>query len=133
MKLHDPSIASRPLANAAGESDPTGSQGEATRLAVAFDDAQRAPIRTEWMAARDSTDPFPALVRAVHAFVRGCRADRLPPERVLAALKGVTRSCRFAGVDGSRVDRLQALVLREFLVTYYDIAAPGLLAPEAPR
>jgi hypothetical protein len=131
MKLHDPSIASRPPADAGAEPDPTGSRSEATGLALAFDGAQRASTRTEWMAARSSTDPFPELVCAVRAFVRASRADGVAPERVLAAMKGVTRSCGFVSVDGSRADRLQDLVLREFLVTYYDIAAPVQLARKA--
>lgn len=132
MMLHDPSIASRPPAVADGEPKPIGSRGEATGLARAFDGAQRASTRTEWMATRASTDPFPELVRAVHAFVRACRADGFPPERVLAAMKGVTHSCTFVCVDGSRADRLQDLVLREFLTTYYDIAAPARLVRAAP-
>lgn len=131
MKLHHPSIASRPPADAGGEPDPTDSQGEATGLARAFDGAQRASTRTEWAAVRASSDPFPELGCAVRAFVRARRADGFPPERVLAAMKDVTRSCTFVCIDGSRADRLQDLVLREFLVTYYDIAAPVHLAREA--
>jgi hypothetical protein len=129
MKLHDPSIASRPPADPGGEPGPTGSQGEATGLARAFDGAQRA---TEWAAARASTDPFPELGCAVRAFVRARRADGFPPERVLAAMKGVTRSCTFVTADGARADRLQGLLLREFLIAYYDIAPPVHLAREAP-
>ena len=105
--------------------------GEATSLALAFDGAQRAPARTEWMAAQSATDPFPELMCAVREFVRARRADGFPPERVLATMKGVTHSCTFVCVDGSRADRLQALVLREFLVSYYDIAAPARLTQEA--
>jgi hypothetical protein len=132
MKLHDPSIDSRPPADAGAEPAPTDSRGEATDLARAFDGAQRALPRTEWMAARSATDPFPDLVHAVHAFVRACRAEGVRPERVLAEMKGVTRSCTFVCADGSRADRLQALVLREFLVTYYDVAAPARLAQGTP-
>jgi hypothetical protein len=132
MKLHDPSIASRPPADAGVEPHPTGSRGEATWLAQALDGAQRASVRTEWMAVHTCTAPFPELVHAVHAFVRAWRADRVPPERVLAAIKGVTRSCTFPCIDPSRADRLQALVLREFLVSYYDIAAPAPLPQEGP-
>ena len=132
MKLHDPSIESGPPADSGGEPDPTGSQGEATGLARAFDGAQRASTRTEWAAARASTDPFPELGCAVRAFVRARRADGFPPERVLAAMKGVTRSCTFVTADGARADRLQGLLLREFLIAYYDIAAPVHLAREAP-
>ena len=131
MKLHDPSIASRPSADAGVDAHPTGARGEATQLARAFDGAQRASTRTEWIAARDSNDPFPELMHAVHAFVRACRADEVPPERVLAAIKGVTRACTFVCVDGSRADGLQDLVLREFLVSYYDIAAPAHTTREA--
>jgi hypothetical protein len=131
MMLHDPSIASRPPAVADGEPEPTGPGGDATGLARAFDGAQRASTRTEWLAARASTDPFPELVHAVRTFVRACRADELPPERVLAAMKGVTGACTFVCVDGSRADRLKALVLREFLTSYYDIAAPAHLARDA--
>jgi hypothetical protein len=130
MKLHDSSIAPRLPSDAGVEPEATGARGEATGLAQAFDGAQRASPRTEWMAARASTDPFPELVRAVHAFVRACRADEVPPERVLAAMKAVTRSCTFVCADGSRDVRLQDLVLREFLVTYYDIAAPIHVARE---
>ena len=133
MMLHDPSIASRLPADAEGEPEPTGSRGEATGLARAFDGAQRAAPRTEWMAARSASDPFPDLACAVRAVVRARRADGISPERVLAAMKGVTRSCTFVCVDGSRADRLQALVLREFLTTYYDIAAPARLVLEAPE
>ena len=132
MKLHAPSIASRPPADAGVEPHPTGSRGEATGLARAFDGAQRASARFEWMAAHESTVPVPELVHAVHAFVRAGRADSVSPERVLAAIKGVTRSRTFASVDPSCADRLQALVLREFLVSYYDIPAPALLIREAP-
>jgi hypothetical protein len=89
-------------------------------------------MQTEWMATRASTDPFPELVGAVRTFVRACRADEFPPERVLAAMKGVTAACTFVCVDASRADRLKALVLREFLTSYYDIAAPAHLAGEAP-
>ena len=131
MKLHDPSIDSRPPADAGGAPDRPSSR-DATGLALAFDDAQRASPRTEWMAARSATDPFPDLVHAVHAFVRACHAEGVPPERVLAEMKGVTSSCTFVCTDGSRADRLQDLVLREFLVTYYDIAAPARLARDAP-
>ena len=126
MKLHDPSITSRSLANAGAESNPAP-RDDVTGLARAFDGAQRTSIRIEEMAARASTSPFPDLVRAVHEFVRARRADSAPPERVLAAIKGVARACTADCVDESRVDRLQDLVLREFLVSYYDIAAPALI------
>jgi len=131
LKLHDPSIDSRPPADAGGAPDRPGSR-DATGLARAFDGAQRASPRTEWMAARTATDPFPDLVHAVHAFVRACRAEGVPPERVLAEMKAVTSSCPFVCADGSRADRLQGLVLREFLVTYYDVATPARLARATP-
>lgn len=133
MMLRDASIVSRPLADATSEPDPTASRGEATELAHVFDSAQRAPARTEWLAERSATDAFPDLMRAVREFVVAHRADGSPPERVLAAMKRVTRACTFVCVDESRCDRLQHVVLSEFLATYYDVVAaahPPLEAPE---
>jgi hypothetical protein len=131
MMLHDPSITSRSLANASAESN-LPPRHDVTGLARAFAGAQRTSIRVEETAARASISPFPELVRAVHEFVRARRADSAPPERVLAAIKGVTRACTADCVDESRVDRLQDLVLREFLVSYYDIAAPAPLIRKPP-
>ena len=80
-----------------------------------------------------SSDVVSELTGAVHAFVSARRADGSPPERILATIKGVTRPCLFDGADEVRGDRLQTLILQEFLTSYYGaatIATPVLTAPE---
>lgn len=57
MKLHDPSIASRPPADAGAEPDPTGSRGEARGLALAFDGAQRAASHAKGAGMNASHGP----------------------------------------------------------------------------
>jgi hypothetical protein len=132
MMLRDASIVARPPADPGSQPDLTTSQGEARSLVRAFATAQRAPARAERMADCSAIDAFPELTQAVREFVAARRADGSPPERVLATMKELTRGCSVVCIDESRADRLQLLLLREFLATYYEIPAPSPL-PEVPE
>ena len=122
---------------AAGASHPSRPASGTTDLAHAFDRAHH----NLGCNGREHADSFvdrssaavTGLTDAVRAFVSARRADGSPPERILATIKSVTRPCLFEGVDEVRGDRLQAIVLHEFLTSYYDIAAPVMPEPPAPR
>lgn len=106
---------------------------EMSELARAFDSAQHDSDCIEsWTAADSWTDGCAELTDAVRAFVVAGRADGSPPERVLANIKSVTRAYFFHGVDEVHGDRLQTLILREFLATYYDAVAPAEHALQPP-
>jgi hypothetical protein len=109
-----------------------------SELARAFDRAHHHTGCTDWLQrdsswVEPSTDGVSRLTEAVRAFVAVGRADGSPPERLLATIKRVTRPCLFDGADAVRGDRLQALVLREFLTAYYDVGAAATLEPAAPE
>ena len=127
------SLADQPTtARTASASDPASGTSE---LAHAFDRAHRYMGCTDWRhtdsSVEPSTDGASQLVGAVRDFVAAGRADGSPPERILAAIKRVTRPCLFDGADAVRGDRLQALVLREFLASYYDVGAVAIPEPTA--
>ena len=94
-------------------------------LAHAFDRAHHnlgcTGRRNADSLADASSDAVTALTAAVRTFVSARRADGSPPERILATIKGVTHPCLFDGADEVRGDRLQAIILREFLTSYYDV------------
>ncbi len=105
-------------------------------LAHAFDRAHHnlacAGVRSAASFVDPSSDVVSGLTGAVRAFVVAGRAEGSPPERILATIKRVTRPCLFEGADEVRGDRLQALILREFLASYYDVApyvTPELTTP----
>ena len=106
---------------------------ETGELARAFENAQRD---TDCMGSGPATGASPddcaELTGAVRAVAVAGRADGSPPERVLASIKSVTRPYFADGVDEVHGDRLQALILREFLRTYYDTAAPADAALRRP-
>jgi hypothetical protein len=107
-----------------------------SELAHAFDRAHHHPGCTDGLQSHSSspepsTDGISRLAGAVRDFVAAGRADGSPPERILAAIKRVTRPCLFDGADAVRGDRLQALVLREFLASYYDVGAVAIPEPTA--
>lgn len=110
-------------AGARHASDPASAM---TELAHAFDRAHHNLGCTGGRNAGSSVDPASDVVSeltgAVRAFVAARRADGSPPERILATIKGVTRPCLFDGADEVRGDRLQAIILREFLTSFYDVA-----------
>jgi len=123
-----------PEAAARHSSDPASGMME---LAHAFDRACHNLGCTGRLDAGSFVDPLTdavgELAGAVRAFVSARRAEGSPPERILATIKGVTRPCQFDGADEVRGDRLQTLILREFLTSYYDaatIATPALTARE---
>jgi hypothetical protein len=97
-----------------------------SELARAFENAQHD---TDCIESRTGADSAAAdcaeLTGAVRAFAAAGRADGSPPERVLASIKSVTRPYFVRGIDEVHGDRLQTLILREFLTTYYDAAAPA--------
>jgi hypothetical protein len=108
-----------------------------SELARTFDRALHGTGRTERPPEDASPDPsidsISELTGAVRDFVAAKRAAGSPPERVLATIKRVTLPCLFDGADEARGDRLQALILREFLSSYYDVPsshAPVLVVPE---
>ena len=78
-----------------------------------------------------SPDGVSELAGAVRDFVAAGRADESPPERILATIKRVTRPCIFDGADEVRGDRLQALIMSEFLASYYDVAPAAVPDPTA--
>jgi hypothetical protein len=113
-------------------SDPTsGTSG----LAHAFDRAHHntgcGERRHAGASATASADNVSELAGAVRDFVTAGRADGSPPERILATIKRVTRPCLFDGADEARGDRLQTLILREFLTSYYDVEAAATPVPTA--
>jgi hypothetical protein len=118
---------------AAGASHPSGPASGTTELAHAFDRAHHNLGCTGRQHADSFVDLSSAavteLTEAVRAFVSARRADGSPPERILATIKSVTRPCLVEGVDEVRGDRLQAIVLHEFLASYYDVATPVMPEP----
>jgi hypothetical protein len=118
---------------AAGLRHPASVTTATHELARAFDTAQRDVTCTQLNAtAEPSTDDCAELAGAVRAFVVARRADGSPPERVLAVIKSVTSPYFVDGVDEVHGDRLQALILREFLTSFYDVA-PIAPAPRSAR
>ena len=119
-------------AGARPASHPACGTGE---LAHAFDRAHHNAGRIDRLHSdspmRPSPDGVSELVEAVRDFVTARRADGSPPERILATIKRVTRPCLFDGADEVRGDRLQALILREFLTSYYDGGSTAVLEPAA--
>lgn len=106
---------------------------ETSELARAFENAQHDTDCIESGTDADSqTDDCAELTGAVRAFAAAGRADGSPPERVLASIKSVTRPYVVDGIDEVHGDRLQALILREFLTTYYDAVAPDDAALQTP-
>jgi hypothetical protein len=102
-----------------------------TELASAFHSAQHdGACREPHVAPLASSDDCSELRDAIHAFVAVGRAAGAPPERVLVDLKRETRPAYVEGGDGLHGDRLQTLVMREFLASYYDAAASVEPAPE---
>ena len=106
-------------------------------LARTFDRALHGTGRTERLpedtAPDSSIDGISELAGAVRDFVAAKRAAGSPPERILATIKRVTLPCLYDGADEARGDRLQVLMLREFLSSYYDAPsshAPALVVPE---
>ena len=106
-------------------SDPSTRMNE---LAQAFDRAQQ---ETGCIERSDvSTGGCAELAGAVRALVVAGRADGSPPERVLAVIKSVTRPYFVDGVDEVHGDRLQTLILHEFIASYYDLTLPALRVPQ---
>jgi hypothetical protein len=101
-----------------------------TELAQAFDRAQQDSGCSERSSVLE-TDGCAELAGAVRAFVVTGRAEGSPPERVLAVIKSVTRPYFADGVDEVHGDRLQSLILREFIASYYDVTMPAHRAPQA--
>ncbi|HEU4720368.1 MAG TPA: hypothetical protein VFS59_03325 [Gemmatimonadaceae bacterium] len=107
-------------------SDPITRMSE---LAHAFDRAQQETGCIERSDA--STGGCAELAGAVRALVVAGRADGSPPERVLAVIKSATRPYFVDGVDEVHGDRLQTLILRQFIASYYDLTLPDLRMPRA--
>src|SRR5688500_15614149 len=106
---------------------------ETSELARAFENAQHDTDCIESGTGADSQiDDCAELTGAVRAFAAAGRADGSPPERVLASIKSVTRPYFVDGIDEVHGDRLQALILREFLTTYYDATASAEAAVQPP-
>ena len=102
-----------------------------TELASAFHSAQHAgACREPHVEPHPASDDCSELRDAIHAFVAAERAGGAPPERVLADIKRATRPAYVEGGDGLHGDRLQTLVMREFLASYYDAAGSVEPAPE---
>lgn len=120
----------KPSAGPFPASEPTT---ETSELARAFEKAQHDTDCIESGTRPDSqADDCAELTGAVRAFAAAGRADGSPPERVLAGIKSVTRPCFVDGIDEVHGDRLQTLILREFLTTYYDAAAPAEATLQLP-
>jgi hypothetical protein len=135
VKQPGPSIGLRrswkPVAGPRPPSEPTA---ESTGLASAFDGALHdGACREPHVAPLAATDDCSELRGAIHAFVAAERADGAPPERVLADLKRATRPTYIEGGDELHGERLQTLILREFLASYYDVAVTAEPAPEIPE
>lgn len=106
-------------------------------LAHAFDCAHHYTGRMDRLHSDSRMNPSPDVVselaEAVRDFVTARRADGSPPERILATIKRVTRPSLFDGADEVRGDRLQALILQEFLTSYYDVGTTALPGPAVPE
>jgi hypothetical protein len=99
---------------------------EATELARAYHRAREQAGGLDRLAVDREPDRFHALAGAVREFVLAERAEGSPPERVLATIKRVLRPSASPTVDDRHGERLQAVVMREFLASYY--AAPASVA-----
>jgi hypothetical protein len=94
-----------------------------SELTSAFHSAQHdGACREPQVALLPSSDDCSQLRGAIHAFVAVGRSSGAPPERVLADLKRATRPTYVEDDDGLHGERLQTLVIREFLASYYAIA-----------
>ena len=126
------SLPNQPNATRPRPADPAAGTSE---LAHAFDRAHHHTGGADWLhtgpSAEPSTEGVSELAGAVRDFVAAERAEGSPPERVLATIKRVTRPCLFDGADEVRGDRLQALILREFLTSYYDAGSAATPEPTA--
>lgn len=101
-------------------------------LAQAFDRAQQESGCLE-RSQTSTTEWCAELADAVRAFVVAGRAHGSPPERVLAVIKTVTRPYFSDSIDEVHGDRLQSLILREFIASYYDLTMPAQRMPQAPE
>ena len=108
-----------------------------SELARTFDRAHHGMGLTAWLPEDASPDPsidcISELTGAVRDFVAARRAAGSPPERILATIKRVTVPCLFDGADEARGDRLQVLILREFLSSYYDAPSSHAPVPVVPE
>lgn len=131
MKLQRPwtgSSSQRTVKAVAGPRPASDPVAGTIELAHAFVRAQQETGGIE-RSGVSSTDGWAELSGAVRVFVVAQRADGSPPERILAVIKSVTRRCFDDDVDEVHGDRLQTLILREFLTSYYDVA-PALAVSE---
>jgi hypothetical protein len=89
-----------------------------------LDDACAALVRAEWAAdAAPSTAHDPVWDRfrsAITLYVATCKAERMPPERILVELKTALHSClRKQGRERDELV-LRRAILSAFIVAYYD-------------
>ena len=101
---------------------------EGAELARAYDRACYYMSCVERRYVDLPPDGFEELAGAVREFAVTRRADGAPPERVLAAIKGVLHTSCIPGAHETHGDGLQALILREFLASYYGALAPASAA-----
>jgi hypothetical protein len=102
---------------------PRNATAEEAELARAYDRARRQAGGFDRLAVDRVPDSVHALAEAVRAFVLAGRADGSPPERVFATIKSVLRPSGSPTLDERHGERLQAVVMREFLASYYDAPA----------
>ena len=91
---------------------------------LSLDDACAALVRAQWAADAAASIPhdpvWSRFRRAVTLFVLGCKADHLPPERILVELKTVLpTSLRKQGREADELV-LRRAILSAFIVAYYD-------------
>jgi hypothetical protein len=94
-------------------------------------------VTTAFRRAIDSSDPSASneLRAATLAFAATLRAEGLPPEQALVALKRVLaqhgwclslfQACRIDGEFGTSASRMYPRVFRWFLEGYYGLPRPG--------
>jgi hypothetical protein len=97
---------------------------DAPELARAYHRAREQAGGLDRLAVDRVPESIHALAGAVRAFVHAERTDGAPPERVLATMKRVLRPSDSPAVDERHGERLQAVVMREFLASYYAAPAP---------
>ena len=91
---------------------------------LSLDDACAALVRAQW--AEDAATSMPhdpvwdRFRRAIALYVMTCKAEHLPPERILVELKTALHSClRKQGRERDELV-LRRAILSAFIVAYYD-------------
>ena len=91
---------------------------------LSLDDACASLVRTQWAANAATSIPhdpvWDRFHRAITLYVLTCKAEHLPPERILVALKTALHTClRKHGRERDELV-LRRAILSTFIVAYYD-------------